>query len=102
MKDQNTRQINESNDRQNEIDALTKHINVLTSNNYSLSSELQVFLQTDEVVKTKLDRRQTVDEIRNKVDTAIRRSQNEVEQRRSPERPSVAEYERICYRHKNE
>ena len=49
-------------------------MSLITAQNYELSSELQRFLQTDEVVKTKLNRRQTVDEIRSKVDTAIRRS----------------------------
>ena len=87
LKDSNQGQIAESNGKQSEIDALNKHMNLITSQNYELSSELQRFLQTDEVVKTKLSRRQTVDEIRHKVDTAIRRSQREVDQRRSPTRP---------------
>ena len=79
LKDQNQCQISDSNAKQDEIDALNKHMNLITSQNYELSSELQRFLQTDEVVKTKLNRRQTVEEIRHKVDTAIRRSQHEVE-----------------------
>lgn len=84
LKEQNAQQIDETNTRQAEIDALNKHMNLITQQNYELSCELQRFLQTDEVVKTKLNRRTTVDEIRHKVDTAIRRSQKEVEQRRSP------------------
>ena len=83
---------------QAEIDALNKHMSLITNQNFELSTELQRFLQTDEVVKTKLNRRQTVDEIRHKVDTAIRRSQREVEQRRSPDRAEIAE-DRLCYRH---
>ena len=77
-------------------------MNLITSQNNELSNELQRFLQTDEVVKTKLNRRQTVDEIRHKVDTAIRRSQHEVEQRRSPRKSSQgggAGEDRLCYRH---
>ena len=74
LKEQNQIEIDCSNDRQAEIDALNKHMNLITSQNYELSSELQRFLQTDEVVKQKLNRRSTVEEIRHKVDTAIRRS----------------------------
>ena len=59
-------------------------MSLITQQNYELSNELQRFLQTDEVVKTKLNRRQTVDEIRHKVDAAVRRSQREVDDRRSP------------------
>ena len=83
--------------KQTEIDALTKHMNLITNQNYELSAELQRFLQTDEVVKTKLNRRSTVDEIRHKVDTAIRRSQKEVDDRRSPVRPEAED--RLVYRH---
>ena len=57
MKDQNQTQIAQSNDRQNEIEALNKHMTLMTNQNYELSAELQRFLQTDEVVKTKLNRR---------------------------------------------
>lgn len=104
MKERNQREIDVSNDRQSEIDALNKHMNLITGQNYELSSELQRFLQTDEVVKTKLNRRQTVDEIRHKVDTAIRRSQREVEQRRSPRKDETdsGANDRLCYRHTTE
>jgi len=106
VKDQNTIQIDESNGRQDEIDALQRHINLITQQNYELSNELQRFLQTDEVVKTKLNRRQTVDEIRHRVDAAVRRSQREVEDRRSPRKPdsttSTMAQDRMCYRHLNE
>ena len=68
---------------QDEIDALNQHMNLITAQNYELSSELQRFLQTDEVVKSKLNRRTVVDEIKNKVDHAIMKSQQEVDARRS-------------------
>ena len=103
MKDQNNQQIEESNGKQDEIDALNKHMSLITTQNYELSSELQRFLQTDEVVKTKLNRRQTVDEIRNKVDTAIKRSQREVQSRRSPVRQEATEQRTTTtvYRHQS-
>ena len=74
MKCKNDEQCDLSNDRSREIEALNRHIQVLTSQNYQYSSELQSFLQTDDVVKTRLDRRHVVDEIRFKVDSAIRES----------------------------
>ena len=64
---------------QDEIDALNKHMNLITSQNYELSNELQRFLQTDEIVKSKLNRRTVVEDIKHKVDSAIRKSQMEVE-----------------------
>ena len=73
-KEQNTRQLEASHQMQDEIDALNQHMNLITAQNYELSSELQRFLQTDELVKTKLNRRSVVDEIKHKVDTAIMRS----------------------------
>jgi len=74
---------------QDEIDALNKHMNLITSQNYELSNELQRFLQTDEIVKSKLNRRTVVEDIKHKVDSAIRKSQMEVEQRRSPTRETL-------------
>ena len=71
----------------------------MTQQNYELSNELQRFLQTDEVVKTKLNRRQTVDEIRNRVDAAVRRSQREVDERRSPRKSSAPRNDEMGYRH---
>ena len=87
MKDSYQIQIDDSNTKQNEIEALNRHMNLITQQNFELSSELQRFLQTDEVVKTKLNRRSTVDEIRHKVDLAVKRSQREVDTRRSPRKP---------------
>ena len=74
MKNQNDKQCDESNDKQAQIEALNRHIQVLSSQNYELSAELQVFLKTDDIVKNRLDRRHIVEEIRYKVDTAIRHS----------------------------
>ena len=71
-------------------------MNLITSQNYELSSELQRFLQTDEVVKSKLNRRSVVDDIKNKVDHAIMKSQQEVDARRSrsPARQSSSTIQR--------
>ena len=88
MREHNDKLVRDSNAMQDEIEALNRHMNLITGQNQELSAELQRFLQTDEIVKNKLNRRSVVDEIKSKVDTAIRRSQMEVEQRKSPSRPS--------------
>ena len=65
-------------------------MNVITKQNYELSAELQQFLQTDEIVKNKLNRKSAVEEIRAKVDNAIKRSEYEVSRKRSPSKNSVS------------
>ena len=59
-------------------------MNIITEQNFKLSGELQRFLETDEVVKSKLNRKSAIHEIKEKVDMAIRKSIREVEARRSP------------------
>ena len=50
---------------QNEIEAFNKQMNLITSQNYELSNELQSFLQKDEIVKSKqLNRCIIVEEIK--------------------------------------
>lgn len=61
---------------------------MLNQQNFELSNELEKFIETDETIKRTLNRKGKVEEIRQKVDDAILRSMYEVQQRRSPERPS--------------
>ena len=63
---------------------MARHMNVITEQNFKLSTELQRFLETDEVVKTKLNRKSAIHEIKEKVDMAIRKSIKEVESRDQP------------------
>lgn len=63
---------------------MARHMNVITEQNFKLSAELQRFLETDEVVKTKLNRKSAIHEIKEKVDMAIRKSIKEVESRDQP------------------
>jgi hypothetical protein len=63
---------------------MARHMNIITEQNFKLSGELQRFLETDEVVKSKLNRKSAIHEIKEKVDMAIRKSIREVEARRSP------------------
>jgi hypothetical protein len=53
---------------------------MVTQQNFELSNELQSFLQTDEVLQAKLNKRSTLHEIKEKVDSAIQRSIHHVEQ----------------------
>lgn len=63
-------------------------MNVITDQNFKLSTELQRFLKTDEFVKNKLNRKSAINEIKMKVDTAIEKSIREVNHTRSPLRES--------------
>ena len=71
---------------QQEIDALNRHMAVLNQQNYELSSELEKFIEADEAVRRNLNRRDKVETIRHKVDDAIKKSMQEIERRRSPEK----------------
>ena len=59
---------------------------LLNQQNYELSAELDKFIQTDEMVRSSLNRRGVVEDIRHKVDEAIQKSVMEVQSRRSPDR----------------
>mmetsp|Transcript_10060 Transcript_10060/g.16954 ORF Transcript_10060/g.16954 Transcript_10060/m.16954 type:complete len:197 (+) Transcript_10060:1848-2438(+) len=78
-------------DLKSELEALQKHSTLLTQQNKDLQKELDSFVETDDVVRRNLDRKQKVDEIRYKVDSAIQNSAGEVFQTnsRSPQRYPV-------------
>jgi len=86
LRAQNGKNQSDQHEMQQEIEALNKHLNLLNQQNYELSVELEKFIEADEVVRRGLNRRDKVEQIRHKVDDAIRKSQAEVERRRSPER----------------
>lgn len=86
LKAQNGKNGEDQFEMQQEVEALNKHMNLLNQQNYELSVELEKFIEADEVVRRGLNRRDKVEQIRGKVDDAIRKSQAEVEKRRSPER----------------
>lgn len=54
-----------------EYEALQKHSSLLTQQNKDLQRELDSFVETDDIVRRNLDRKQKVEEIRYKVGTAI-------------------------------
>ena len=61
----------QSEQQQRQIADMTRHMSMVTQQNFELSNELQQFLQTDEVLQNKLNSRSTLDEIKQKVDFAI-------------------------------
>lgn len=86
-------------DLQAEVDALDKHMANLNNQNYCLQKELEAFIESDEAVRQGLDRKNKVDNIRNKVDDVIRRSEQEVEERilEQKSRRAHAEHARVAH-----
>lgn len=70
-----------------EIDALHYHCNVLQGQNRDLNVELERFVQTDEQIRTTLNRRDRVDNLRQKSEYEAHQSYKQVE-RASPVRSS--------------
>ena len=60
-----------------EYEALQKHSSLLTQQNKDLQRELDSFVETDDIVRRNLDRKQKVEEIRYKVGSAIHQSAGE-------------------------
>ena len=72
-------------DMRAEIDALQHHCNVLAGQNVELNTELERFVQTDEQIRTTLNRRDRVDNLRHQGDCKMRESYANLE-RASPRR----------------
>lgn len=70
-------------DLKSEYEALQKHVTILTQQNKDLQRELDSFVETDDIVRRNLDRKEKVNEIRTKVDYAIHSSINK-QQTKSP------------------
>lgn len=78
--------MDDSSELKGEIEALNRHMALLNQQNYELSTELEKFIETDELVRRSLNRKGKVEDIRHKVDEAIHKSMLEVQTRKSPER----------------
>ena len=63
------------------MEQLNRHQRVLTEQNNELQRELDGFIETDEIVKRNLDRKDKVSHIRSQVDEVIKRSMMEVRSR---------------------
>jgi hypothetical protein len=51
---------------QTEIDALNNHVRVLQAQNYDLTKELDQFVEANEAIRMRLDRKNRVLDLRNK------------------------------------
>lgn len=78
----------------NEKDALEKHAQVLQIQNEDITRELDKFCETDEMVRSQLDRRGRVFGLRSKNETELKQSYYRVEEvrSRSPQRRSPYKY----------
>jgi FtsZ-binding cell division protein ZapB len=70
-----------------EIDALHYHCNVLQGQNRDLNIELERFVQTDEQIRTTLNRRDRVENLRQKTEHEVNQSYKHLEKHSSPHRP---------------
>ena len=77
---QNTNQTNE------ELNALKKHAELLEGHNITLNNELDRFVQTDDVVRKDLDRKYRVDYIKSQNSIELQRSIAKVRDSASPKR----------------
>jgi chromosome segregation ATPase len=67
----NSALLDNNSNLQVEIDSLNNHIRVITIQNEELTRELDQFVETDDIVRRNLDRKDKVYQIRSKVDNAI-------------------------------
>lgn len=70
----NAKCIGDQQELGDEVQTLTNHVALLNQQNFELSTELSKFIETDEQVKRTLNRKMKVEEIRHKVDDAIKKS----------------------------
>lgn len=71
---------------QAEIDALNNHIRVLQLQNEDLTKELDQFVEANEAIRMRLDRKNRVQEIRQKNEQQLQKSMAYVQDARSPPR----------------
>lgn len=71
---------------QAEIDALNNHIRVLSSQNEDLTKELDHFVEANEAIRMRLDRKTRVLDLRSKNEQQLQKSLAHVQESRSPPR----------------
>ena len=74
----NNNVLERNGDLKSELDALNSHCNVLQGQNRDLNVELERFVQTDEQIRTTLNRRDRVTTLREKGESEIKRSAHDV------------------------
>jgi chromosome segregation ATPase len=80
----NSALLDNNSNLQVEIDSLNNHIRVITIQNEELTKELDEFVQANEAIRQRLDRKARVQEIRQRNEQQISYSQNYVQESRSP------------------
>jgi len=69
-----------------DLDTLRRHIDIMSSQNRELVEQLERFSEQDEHVRSILDRRGKVSELKHKSDTNLKHSIHAIEQTQSPKR----------------
>merc|ERR1712087_891552 len=67
-----------------EIESMNNHIRVVSHQNDELTKEIDQFVQANEVIRQRLDRKNRVQEIRHRNDYNLSQSQAKVSHSRSP------------------
>ena len=80
----NSALLDNNSNLQVEIDSLNNHIRVITIQNEELTKELDQFVEANEQIRMRLDRKARVQEIRQKNDQQLSYSYNIVEKSKSP------------------
>jgi chromosome segregation ATPase len=62
---------------QNEVDSMNNHIRVVSGQNDQLTREIDQFVQANEMIRAKLDRRSRVEEIKHRNITELRSSEHQ-------------------------
>ena len=67
-----------------EIESMNNHIRVVSHQNDELTREIDQFVQANEVIRQRLDRKNRVEELRNRNDYQLQQSVAKVTHSRSP------------------
>lgn len=82
----NSALLDNNSNLQVEIDSLNNHIRVITIQNEELTKELDQFVQANEAIRMRLDRKARVQEIRARNDQQLAYSMTQVHESKSPVR----------------
>ena len=80
----NSALLDNNSNLQVEIDSLNNHIRVITHQNEELTKELDQFVQANEAIRQRLDRKARVQEIRARNDQQLQYSMHQVHESKSP------------------
>lgn len=69
-----------------EIDSMNNHIRVVSNQNDELTREIDQFVQANEVIRQRLDRKNRVNELRQRNDYTLQQSIQKVHSSKSPNR----------------